>query len=132
MDPDSAVRRRDAIETIHRAAYQIRKDVVDLVYYGGSGHPGGAMSAADIIATLYWHVLRVDPADPHWPDRDRFVMSKGHSAPILYAALGERGYFDRSHFMTLRQIDSILQGHPCMLKTPGLDMSTGSLGRGCR
>lgn len=124
-------RRRTAIETIHRAAYQLRIDVIDMVHLGGSGHPGGALSAADIIATLYWHVLRVDPSRPDWPDRDRFVMSKGHSAPILYAALAERGYFDRdTHIGTLRQIDSILQGHPCMLKTPGLDMSTGSLGQG--
>jgi transketolase len=123
--------RREIIETIHRAAFQIRMDVIDLVHQGGSGHPGGALSAADIIATLYWHVLRIDPASPSWPDRDRFVMSKGHSAPILYAALGEKGYFDLgTHIGSLRQIDSILQGHPCMLKTPGLDMSTGSLGQG--
>lgn len=130
MSTAAADARLEAIHTIHRAAYQIRKDVIDEVHFGGSGHPGGALSAADVIATLYWHVLRIDPANPQWPDRDRFVMSKGHSAPILYAALGERGFFDRSHFKTLRQIDSILQGHPCMLKTPGLDMSTGSLGQG--
>lgn len=130
IDGQASRDRAAAIGEVHRAAYQIRKDVVDLVYHGGSGHPGGSMSAADIIATLYWYVLRIDPRDPGWADRDRFVMSKGHSAPILYAALGERGYFDRSHFTTLRQIDSILQGHPCMLKTPGLDMSTGSLGQG--
>lgn len=123
--------RQMAIETVHRAAYQLRMDVIDMIHFGGSGHPGGALSSADVMATLYWHVLRVDPARPDWPDRDRFVMSKGHSAPILYAALAERGFFDRdTHIKTLRQIDSILQGHPCMLKTPGLDMSTGSLGQG--
>jgi transketolase len=123
--------RQASIERIHRAAYQLRMDVVDMVHFGGSGHPGGALSSADIMATLYWHVLRVDPARPDWPERDRFVMSKGHSAPILYAALMERGYFEKAaHIKTLRQIDSILQGHPCMLKTPGLDMSTGSLGQG--
>ena len=101
-----------------------------MVYHGGSGHPGGSFSAAEIVATLYWHVLRIDPTDPRWPDRDRFILSKGHSAPIVYAALGERGYFDVAHFHTLRLIDSILQGHPDWNKTPGIDMTTGSLGQG--
>jgi transketolase len=130
MTRDPGASRQETIRTIQQAAYQLRRDVIDLVFHGGSGHPGGALSCADIVATLYWHVMRVDPADPEWPDRDRLVLSKGHAVPILYAALGERGFFERSHFTTLRQIDSILQGHPCMNKTPGLDMSTGSLGQG--
>ena len=130
MRQSSTMDRNQVVEVVHHAAYQLRMDVIDLVHDGGSGHPGGALSSADIVAALYWHALRVDPARPQWQDRDRFVLSKGHSAPVLYAALCEKGYFDRSHLKTLRQIDSILQGHPCMLKTPGLDMSTGSLGQG--
>ena len=111
-------------------AYQLRQDVIEMVYQGGSGHPGGSFSSAEIVATLYWHVLKVDPANPSWDERDRFILSKGHSAPILYAALGERGYFDTANFSKLRVIDSILQGHPDMNKTPGVDMTTGSLGQG--
>ena len=111
-------------------AYQLRQDVIEMVHQGGSGHPGGSFSSAEIVATLYWHVLKVDPANPSWDERDRFILSKGHSAPILYAALGEKGYFDTANFSKLRVIDSILQGHPDMNKTPGVDMTTGSLGQG--
>jgi transketolase len=111
-------------------AYQLRCDVVEMVHQGGSGHPGGSFSSAEIVATLYWHVMHVDPTNPRWEERDRFILSKGHSAPILYAALGEKGYFDTAHFSKLRVIDSILQGHPDMNKTPGVDMTTGSLGQG--
>lgn len=94
------------------------------------GHPGGSLSAADIIAVLYFGVMNIDPEKPDWPDRDRFVLSKGHGVPAVYAALAERGYFPRSKLATLRQPGSILQGHPDMRKTPGLDMTTGSLGQG--
>lgn len=96
----------------------------------GSGHPGGSLGAADIVTALYFYVLRVDPSNPHWPDRDRFILSKGHACPILYAALAHRGYFPRETLYTLRQTGSILQGHPDMVKTPGVDMTTGSLGNG--
>lgn len=118
---------------IHRLqvkAYELRCDVIDMIYQGGSGHPGGSLSAAEIVAALYWHVMQVDPTRPDWEDRDRLVLSKGHAAPIVYAALAQKGYFAREHLTTLRQLGSILQGHPDCRKTPGLDMTSGSLGQG--
>ena len=97
----------------------------------GAGHPGGSLSAADIVATLYFGgVLKHDPANPTWPERDRFILSKGHAAPVLYAALAEAGYFGRDHLGTLRKLGSMLQGHPDSKKTPGVEVSTGSLGQG--
>jgi transketolase len=108
----------------------LRIDALDMIYTAKSGHPGGSLSAADIIAVLYFHFLNIDPKNPRWENRDRFIMSKGHACPIWYAALAEKGYFDKSHLLTLRKIDSILQGHPDMNKTPGIDMTTGSLGNG--
>ena len=96
----------------------------------GSGHPGGSLSAADIMAVLYWHELRLDATRPDWPGRDRFVLSKGHAAPILYACLAEKGFFPVEDLATLRKIDSHLQGHPDMQQTPGVEASTGSLGQG--
>jgi len=95
-----------------------------------SGHPGGSLSAADIITVLYFHKLRHKPQEPNWDDRDRFVMSKGHAAPVLYAALAEAGYFPTAYLKTLRQLGSSLQGHIDMLALPGIEMSTGSLGQG--
>jgi transketolase len=95
-----------------------------------AGHPGGALSSADIVAALYFRVMRIDPQNPTWSERDRFILSKGHACPVWYAALAERGYFDKSHLKTLRSLDSILQGHPDMNKTPGIDMTAGSLGHG--
>ena len=101
-----------------------------MVACAGSGHNGGSLSAIDILTYLYFHRMRIDPANPQWPDRDRFVLSKGHCCPALYATLAERGYFPEAWLWTLRDIDSLLQGHPDMRKTPGVDMSTGSLGQG--
>jgi len=101
-----------------------------MVYQAGSGHLGGSLSAADMVAALYFSVLQVDPARPDWPDRDRFVLSKGHACPIVYAALTRRGYFPEDELWTLRRLGSRLQGHPDMLKTPGIDATTGSLGQG--
>jgi transketolase len=95
-----------------------------------SGHPGGSLSSTDIITALYFHKLRHDPKNPQWPDRDRFVLSKGHGCPALYAALAEAGYFDAAELQRLRKFDSMLQGHPCATKTPGIEVSTGSLGHG--
>jgi transketolase len=118
------------VPALRRIAYELRRDVIDMIYHAGSGHPGGALSAAEIMAVLYWHVMRVDPSRPAWEDRDRFVLSKGHACPILYAALAHRGYFDRAHLRTLRHVGSLLQGHPDCRKTPGVDMTTGSLGQG--
>ena len=99
-------------------------------YYARSGHPGGSLSAADILAWLYFREMKIDPADPRDPERDRFVLSKGHAAPALYSALAYRGFFPKEDLTTLRHIGSDLQGHPNMNTTPGVDMSTGSLGQG--
>lgn len=118
------------IELIKKEANLIRKDIVEEVFCASSGHPGGALSIADILAYLYFHEMRIDPKNPQWEDRDRFVLSKGHTCPALYATLAERGFFDTSLLKTFRQADSILQGHPDMKHIPGVDMSAGSLGLG--
>ena len=101
-----------------------------MIYKVKSGHPGGSLSAAEIVSVLYFDILRIDPCNPRWEDRDRFILSKGHADPVLYAALAERGFFPVEELDTLRDYGSRLQGHPCMRKTPGIDMSTGSLGQG--
>jgi len=111
-------------------ARKLRRHVITMIATAGSGHPGGSLSAADIITALYFKVLRYDPQNPKWPDRDRFVLSKGHAAPILYAALAEAGYFPAAELATLRKLDSRLQGHTDMRLTPGVEMSAGSLGMG--
>jgi len=108
----------------------MRRDIVEMVHTAGSGHPGGSLSAVEIVATLYGSVMHHDPADPKLADRDRFVLSKGHAAPVLYAALAESGYFPREELLTLRKLGSRLQGHPDMRKLPGVEVSTGSLGQG--
>lgn len=118
------------LATIEKRARQMRLDIVEMIAQAGSGHPGGSLSAAEIVAALYFGVMRHDPERPDWPDRDRFVLSKGHAAPVLYAALAEAGYFGRDHLSTLRRLGSILQGHPDCRKTPGVEVSTGSLGQG--
>ena len=115
---------------VRAIAARMRYDIVEMISEAGSGHPGGSLSAADIVATLYFGVMRHDPSDPDWPERDRFVLSKGHAAPVLYAALAEAGYFGREHLATLRKLGSMLQGHPDSKKTPGVEVSTGSLGQG--
>ena len=119
------------VQTVEAAASRMRKDIVEMIAEAGSGHPGGSLSAADIVATLYFGgVLKHDPANPDWPERDRFILSKGHAAPVLYSALAEAGYFGRDHLLTLRKLGSMLQGHPDSKKTPGVEVSTGSLGQG--
>ncbi|MDA3937207.1 MAG: transketolase [Actinomycetota bacterium] len=117
-------------DVIRRAAAGMRLDIVEMIAEAGSGHPGGSLSAADIVATLYFGVMRHDADSPDMPERDRFVLSKGHAAPVLYAALAEAGYFDREHLSTLRKLGSMLQGHPDSRKMPGVEVSTGSLGQG--
>ena len=112
------------------AACKVRMGAIKGVHAAKAGHPGGSLSAADLITYLYFKELRIDPKNPKWEDRDRFVLSKGHTAPGLYAALALRGYFPEEDLLTLRQIGSHLQGHPNMNLTPGVDMSTGSLGQG--
>ena len=112
-------------------AEKIRIDIVEMLCEAGSGHSGGSLSIADVFAYLYFSgEFNLDPSDPEMPGRDRIVLSKGHACPVLYAALAERGYFDRKHLLTLRKFNSILQGHPDMKKTPGVDITTGSLGQG--
>ncbi|MDR1136098.1 MAG: transketolase [Clostridiales Family XIII bacterium] len=120
----------NTIETIKKAATEIRVDIVKQVYFAGSGHPGGSLSAADILAALYFHEMKIDPANPQKEGRDKFVLSKGHAAPVLYAALAERGYFPKEELWKLRRLDVMLQGHPSRKTTPGVEMSTGSLGQG--
>ncbi|MCG8501230.1 MAG: transketolase [Firmicutes bacterium] len=101
-----------------------------MIYKANAGHPGGSLSAADIVTALYFHVMQIDPQNPNWEARDRFILSKGHACPVWYAALAEKGYFDMVHLNTLRKFHSILQGHPDMQKTTGIDMTSGSLGNG--
>lgn len=120
----------EKLARLQAQARQIRRDIVAMVGAAGSGHPGGSLSAADMVTALYFEVMRIDPQNPAWPERDRFVLSKGHAAPVLYAALAERGYFPVEQLSTLRQVDSLLQGHPDMRKVPGVEMTTGSLGQG--
>ncbi len=118
------------IEELKEIARKLRIDILKSITEAGSGHPGGSLSAIDILVTLYWRVMKHDPARPDWPDRDRFVLSKGHAAPALYAVLAEWGYFPKDWLWTLRKVDSHLQGHPSRKDTPGVEASTGSLGQG--
>ncbi len=119
-----------SIAELERYATILRIDCVRMLAVAKSGHLDSSLSAADIVTALYYRVLRHDPTDPKWPERDRFVLSKGHAAPIQYAALAEHGYFPHEDLMGLRQIGSHLQGHPDMNRTPGVEVSTGSLGQG--
>ncbi|MGR6837074.1 transketolase [Syntrophomonas erecta] len=118
------------IENLQEKARSIRRDIIEMLGQAGSGHTGGSLSAADIVACLYFAEMNIDPKRPDWEDRDRFILSKGHAAPVLYAALAEKGYFPREQLMTLRRLGSPLQGHPDMRKLPGVEASTGSLGQG--
>lgn len=120
----------ELISMLEEKAVEIRKDIVAMVGAAKSGHPGGSLSAADILAALYFHVMRYDARNPSWPDRDRFVLSKGHACPVLYAALAEAGFYPKEEIYSFRKIDSRLQGHPDMRKLPGVEFTTGSLGQG--
>jgi len=120
----------EKINQLKKTAAQVRLDIVEAVHAAKSGHPGGSLSIADIITYLYFEEMNVNPKNPKWEDRDRLVLSKGHTAPALYSALAEKGYFPREALKTLRKADSFLQGHPDMKGTPGVDMTTGSLGLG--
>ena len=118
------------ISFLEEQARIVRLRVVEMIANAGSGHPGGGLSAVEIITALYFQVMRIDPARPNWDDRDRFVLSKGHGVAAWYAALGERGFFPKEAFRRFRQMGGILLGHPDMRKTPGVDMTSGSLGQG--
>lgn len=115
---------------LKKIANDIRIDIIKAVFNAGSGHPGGSLSACDIVTTLYFDKMNIDPKNPKMKGRDKFILSKGHAAPVQYAALANRGYFDVSDIMTLRKLGSIFQGHPNKDMVPGIEMSTGSLGQG--
>jgi transketolase len=133
-----AVARKDEIGMVLKSnigqleeiARLIRIDIVTMIHKAGDGHPGPALSATDLITALYFHIMNVNPKNPGWEDRDRFILSKGHGCPALYAALARKGYFSRSELVGLRSLESFLQGHPDMHKTPGIDSTSGSLGNG--
>jgi len=118
------------IASLKEKAKTLRIEILKMLTEAGSGHTGGSLSAADIVTALYFYKMRHNPADPNWRERDRFVLSKGHAAPVLYGALALSGYFDKQLLKTLRKIGSPLQGHPCSRKLPGIEISTGSLGQG--
>ena len=118
------------IAELQKKAIEIKLDILEEVFSASSGHPGGSMSIAEILTYLYFVEMKVDPKNPKWEDRDRFVLSKGHCAPGLYAALAEKGFFPKEDLKTFRKVDSYLQGHPDMKGVPGVDMSSGSLGLG--
>lgn len=122
--------RNELIRRLRTDSLWLRRAILTAIHGAGSGHSGGSLSAVEILATLYGAVLRTDPANPEWPDRDRFILSKGHAAPALYAVLARRGFFPESELATLRRVGSRLQGHPCRERLPGVDLSTGSLGLG--
>lgn len=115
---------------LQKIANEVRKSIVTAVHSAKAGHPGGSLSAADIFTYLYFEEMNIDPKNPRMEGRDRFVLSKGHTAPGLYSTLAHRGYFPVEDLKTLRKLGSYLQGHPCMNHVPGVDMSTGSLGQG--
>ncbi len=118
------------VKELEKQCLELKKKVIHMIYVAQSGHPGGSLSAADFVTAAYFSEMNIDPKNPQWPDRDRFVLSKGHVCPIQYAALATLGYFPESELETLRKENSILQGHPSMNKCPGIDISTGSLGQG--
>lgn len=123
-------KRLETIAELENQAKIIRREILLMTHKAGSGHPGGSLSATDIVTALYFNVMNIDPENPQWEDRDRFVLSKGHAAPVLYAALAEQNYFPKEDLNHLREINQHLQGHPDMKGTPGVDMTTGSLGQG--
>jgi transketolase len=122
--------RADLVDRLTGIARDLRITDLQMIIEAGSGHPGGTLSAADLIAVLFFHKLRLRPDQPDWPDRDRFVLSKGHCIPIVYAAMAKLGFFDEKQLMTLRDLGSPLQGHPDRTRLPGIEASTGSLGQG--
>lgn len=121
---------KQKLNELKKRATFIRKHIIEQTFSAASGHPGGSLSCTDIVTVLYFYEMRIDPKNPHWEDRDRFVMSKGHCAPALYGALAERGFFPTEDLPGFRHIDSYLEGHPSALHVPGVDVSTGSLGQG--
>ncbi len=123
--------RQEMYDELRKTANTLRRDVMEIARHAaGPSHPGPALSCCDIVTALYFHIMRVDPKRPQWEDRDRLILSKGHACPVVYAALARKGYFPLQDLTTVRRIGSYLQGHPDMKKTPGIDMTSGSLGNG--
>jgi len=120
----------NSIAGLEQNAVKIRRAIIEMTHAAKSGHPGGSLSSVEILTALYFNIMRIDPARPDWEDRDRFVLSKGHASPVLYATLALKGYFPEEELSGFRRIDRMLQGHPDMKGTPGVEMSTGSLGQG--
>jgi transketolase len=118
------------VEELESIARQVRREIVEMITHAGSGHPGGSLSAVEIVVTLFFDVMRHDPSNPKWPERDRFILSKGHAAPVLYSVMAECGYTPKDQLNTLRKLGSIYQGHPDRRFIPALEASTGSLGEG--
>ncbi len=120
----------EEIQELKEICRYIRKSIINTIANAGAGHTGGSLSEVEILVALYFHIMKIDPHNPAWQERDRFILSKGHSSPGFYCVLAKRGYFKEERLVEFDRIDSMLQGHPCMLKPPGVDMSTGSLGQG--
>ena len=120
----------ETIANLKKQATILRRHIIEMTHHAQSGHPGGSLSACDLVTALYFHILRVDPKNPQWPDRDRFVLSKGHACPVWYAALAERGFFPVEELLTFRKINSRLQGHPELGTTPGIENAAGAEGQG--
>lgn len=125
-----AAAQEELLQYLQDKARDIRADIIRMLAEAGSGHPGGSLSSVEIVTSLFFHVLRLRPEEPEWPGRDRFILSKGHAAPLLYAVLAERGFFPKDELLTLRKLGSRLQGHPARNRVPGIEASTGSLGQG--
>ena len=121
---------KETVKKLEKKAREMRVEIIKMTTKAAAGHPTSAMSAIDMVVALYYHFMKHNPKNPGWADRDRFIMSKGHACPAQYAVLGDLGYFDRKEFGKLRQINSLLQGHPDRVKTPGIEISSGSLGQG--
>lgn len=126
----SKIVKKPSIEELKTLAKQVRRDIVEMTAVAGSGHPGGSLSATEIVTALYFAIMNHDPENPEWADRDRFILSKGHASPLLYSVLAEAGYFSRDQLSTFRKFGSPLQGHPDRRRLPGVEASTGSLGMG--
>ena len=124
------VSRAELVKELEQRSTEIRIKLLKMIHKSGSGHPGGSLSAADMVTALYFHFMNINPHEPRWPDRDRFILSKGHACPVWYTALAVKGYFPESVLDTLRQLGSPLQGHPSMKDCTGVDITTGSLGNG--
>src|SRR5271154_6758085 len=124
------MKKTNNVAELQAISKQMRREIVEMITHAGSGHPGGSLSAVEIVVTLFFDVMRHDPANPQWTDRDRFILSKGHAAPVLYSVMAECGYTPKDKLNTLRKLGSIYQGHPDRRFIPALEASTGSLGEG--